>query len=117
LALTSPTSGGRLVGIVRLQTQATEFVIYLRTLFCNSDCVMLSGRIIVTVTAYWKGSGSKQPWIGLKYYPSIRLEGQKDQKTSVGVAAIHAKIQAMYIQDTSQRHYCLNQYAQCQIQM
>jgi hypothetical protein len=29
LALTSPTSGGRSVGIVRSQTQATEFVLFL----------------------------------------------------------------------------------------
>jgi hypothetical protein len=30
LALTSAPSGGRLVGIVRLQTKATEFVLFLR---------------------------------------------------------------------------------------
>jgi hypothetical protein len=29
LALTSPTSGGRSVGIVRLRTEATEFVLFL----------------------------------------------------------------------------------------
>jgi hypothetical protein len=29
LALTSPTSGGRSVGIVRLRTKATEFVLFL----------------------------------------------------------------------------------------
>jgi hypothetical protein len=29
LALTSPTSGGRSVGIVRLRTKTTEFIIYL----------------------------------------------------------------------------------------
>jgi hypothetical protein len=34
LALTSPTSGGRSVGIVRSRTQATEFVIFVRVFSC-----------------------------------------------------------------------------------
>jgi hypothetical protein len=55
------------------------FVIYLRTLFCNSGCVMLSGGMIVTV--YRKACGRKQPWLGLKYYPSTSLEGQR--RTSI----------------------------------
>jgi hypothetical protein len=33
LVLTSPTSGGRSVGIVRLRTQATEFVFFQYSLF------------------------------------------------------------------------------------
>jgi len=31
LALTSPTSGGRSVGIVRVRTKATEFVLFVLT--------------------------------------------------------------------------------------
>jgi hypothetical protein len=48
LALTSPTSGGRSVGIVRLRTQATEFV-YM-ALKCNitmEDMLLSECRIYV----------------------------------------------------------------------
>ena len=36
LALTSPTGGGRSVGIVRVRTKATEFsFMYMRDVFCD----------------------------------------------------------------------------------
>jgi hypothetical protein len=43
LALTSPTSGGRLVGIVRSQTQAMELVSYIvLTRCCISDASLVT---------------------------------------------------------------------------
>jgi len=39
LALTSPTGGGRSVGIVRVRTKATEFVLfYILSVFFSSKC-------------------------------------------------------------------------------
>jgi hypothetical protein len=37
LALTSPTSAGRLVGIVRSQTKATEFVVFPLRILVSSN--------------------------------------------------------------------------------
>jgi hypothetical protein len=52
LALTSPTSGGHSVGIVRSRTQATEFVLHvanilnthLQRLYVHNADVMMSGN-------------------------------------------------------------------------
>ena len=38
LALTSPTGGGRSVGIVRVRTKATEFSFYVHMFTCLSCC-------------------------------------------------------------------------------
>jgi hypothetical protein len=46
LALTSPTSGGRSVGIVRSRTQTTEFVLFV-CLFSQSNGLLLEWR------AFW----------------------------------------------------------------
>jgi hypothetical protein len=48
LALTSPTSGGRLVGIVRLRTKATEFSLVM-ALYIVSAEICLRRIILVTV--------------------------------------------------------------------
>jgi hypothetical protein len=46
LALTSPTSGGRLVGKDRLRTQATEFVVVvLYGIIGISDYIISNGRM------------------------------------------------------------------------
>jgi hypothetical protein len=49
LALTSPTSGGRSVGIVRSQTQVTELVFCLFFFICN----MKLGRIQLNFVKAW----------------------------------------------------------------
>jgi hypothetical protein len=55
LALTSPTSGGRLVGIVRSRTKATEFFL---SFFCLDK---------IQVTAEEKGGTISATWSGLSY--------------------------------------------------
>jgi hypothetical protein len=49
LALTSPKSGGRLVGIVRLRTKATELTTYIITIFIyfRSKIFVLYGYLIL----------------------------------------------------------------------
>jgi len=57
LALTSPTGGGRSVGIVRLRTKATEFFLYVCThvyvcmfvLMCVWTCVCMYVRMCMYV--------------------------------------------------------------------
>ena len=44
LALTSPTGGGRSVGIVRVRTKATELVIYIYIYVCVCVCVCVFSR-------------------------------------------------------------------------
>jgi hypothetical protein len=47
LALTSPTRGGRSVGIVRLRTTATEFSSF------SFYCCQVQGKIIRSMSGYW----------------------------------------------------------------
>ena len=42
LTLTSPTGGGRSVGIVRVRTKATEFFFYNVVVFIGADTMLLS---------------------------------------------------------------------------
>jgi len=44
LALTSPTGGGRSVGIVRVRTKATEFVYYYMVLIHSDTGLQEAGR-------------------------------------------------------------------------
>jgi hypothetical protein len=53
LALTSPTSGGRLVGTVRLQTQETEFDFF----FC---LIILIMEVLLNRGKYNSGENSQQ---------------------------------------------------------
>ena len=57
LALTSPTGGGRSVGIVRVRTKATEFF-YILSVFFSSKCSLFHNSNIfgsVLVTFYIQG--------------------------------------------------------------
>jgi hypothetical protein len=45
LALTSPTSGSRLVGIVRSRTQATEFLSFFLSFFLSDRYIPLSRKV------------------------------------------------------------------------
>jgi hypothetical protein len=53
MALTSPTCGGRSVGIVRLRTKATEFVV----LLCDSDLYRPNARVDRYLMYYELGLG------------------------------------------------------------
>jgi hypothetical protein len=54
LALTSPTSGGRSVGIIRSRTRTTEFVLFYFLLYCNTE-----GTIPVTWLSWLPGEWRK----------------------------------------------------------
>jgi hypothetical protein len=62
LALTSPTGGGRSVGIVRSRTEATEFSLY--RLEWSDDTGKMSRQ----------ECGRKRWWANLKWYPGIFQE-------------------------------------------
>jgi hypothetical protein len=53
LALTSPTSGGRSVGIVRSRTKTTGLVSKLTTILCSSWCLWLFVCVLSAYTMPW----------------------------------------------------------------
>jgi hypothetical protein len=75
LAPTSPTSGDRSGGIVRLWTKATEFVWF----FSSSDCMAEIWLWMIN----WKRCGNKRSWYNWRelsrYSNWLLAEGQRDR--------------------------------------
>jgi hypothetical protein len=76
LALTSLTSGGRSVGIVRSRTKAPEFVcfvVYLTTLSVSRLCSVNGRMINVRAAISEMGTGSGKREDSEKIFPSATL--------------------------------------------
>jgi hypothetical protein len=80
LALTSPTSGGRSIGIFRLRTQTTEFV-----LFCFKDYLEYDYCILEYDTVLFGPSLTK---LGKNFLPpssGYKIEKLKIEKASLKI--------------------------------
>jgi hypothetical protein len=96
-ALTSPTSGGRSVGIVRSWTKATEF---------SLDSL---ARSIAYTLQTGKCCGRKRSW----YYlvpEGICLEGlRKTMRNSVSMIGVLVHVRTRHLPNATQKHYHLKQ--------
>jgi hypothetical protein len=85
-ALTSPTSGGRSVGTVRLRTKATGFRFLVYFLFNVCDSIS-SNTAPNEWTMKWEWCGRKRSWQNLRYCPGINQNGMRQSPQPLRTAA------------------------------
>jgi hypothetical protein len=94
LALTSPTSGGRLFGIVRWRTQATEFLLLWRSLYGRMSQVLSRKGAPITCPVI-QGEGKYPTCISVETVPDV-LQCELNITDSEILLVLHVPQQAKF---------------------